>query len=152
MLELATPADLVAHVGQKFAPSDWLTVNQAMIDDFAKATGDRQWIHIDTERAKRDMPGGKTIAHGYLTLSLLPLLSQSVVAIKGRASSVNYGSNKVRFTAPVKSGSRVRLHITVKAVEPVPGGFRVIYDNQIEIEGETKPALVAETIFVAYNA
>jgi len=152
MLEIASPMEMAAYVGRELAPGDWLTVDQAMIDAFAEATGDRQWIHIDPERAKRELPGGRTIAHGFLTLSLLPRLAQSVLAIRGRAHTLNYGSNKVRFTAPVPSGSRIRLHVTVKAVEPVQSGVRLILENRIEIEGETKPALVAETIQVAYAA
>ena len=110
MLEVETPADMKAHIGQKIGTSAWVTVDQAMIDKFAEATGDHQWIHVDVERAKREMPGGKTIAHGYLTLSLLPRLSHEIYTIRKRSRGINYGSNKVRFTAPVPAGSRVRLH------------------------------------------
>src|SRR5512138_3289386 len=115
MLELETPLDWKQHVGRELGPSDWMTVDQPMIDKFAEATGDHQWIHVDVERAKREMPGGKTIAHGYLTLSLLPRLTKSIYQIKNRSRGINYGSNKVRFTAPVPAGSRVRLHLTLKA-------------------------------------
>src|SRR5579863_3334012 len=114
MIELERPADLEAYVGKEIGVSDWFTVDQAMIDKFAEATGDHQWIHVDVERAKREMPGGKTIAHGYLTLSLLPRLSHNVLTIRKRSRGINYGSNKVRFTAPVPAGSRVRLHQMLK--------------------------------------
>jgi acyl dehydratase len=151
MLEVERPADMAAFVGKELGASDWLTVDQTMIDRFAEATGDHQWIHIDVERAKREMPGGKTIAHGYLTLSLVPRLSQSIMRINKRSRSINYGSNKVRYLNPVRAGSRVRLVQSVKAVEPIEGGQRLIYDMKVEIEGEERPALIAETIALAYD-
>jgi acyl dehydratase len=150
MLEVDSPRDLIAHIGKPLDPSEWLTVDQAMIDAFADATGDHQWIHVDPERAKREMPGGKTIAHGFLTLSLLPRLAKSIFNVRGRSRTLNYGSNKVRFTATVPSGSRIRLRVTLKSAEPVEGGIRLIFDNTIEVEGHEKPALVAETIQVTY--
>src|ERR1700732_601787 len=104
MLELERPGDLAQYVGKEIGVSDWFTVDQAMIDRFAEATGDHQWIHIDVERAKREMPGGKTIAHGYLTLSLLPRLSQSIWRIAKRSRGINYGSNKIRFLNPAAAG------------------------------------------------
>ena len=151
MLEVDTPADLAAHVGQPLGTSDWVLIDQAMIDAFAQATGDHQWIHVDVERARRESPGGKTIAHGYLTLSLLPRLTQQIYAIKHRSRNINYGSNKVRFTAPVPSGSRVRLHQTLTAVEPVLGGVRLTFASTVEIEGSDRPALVAETLALALD-
>jgi acyl dehydratase len=151
MLEVERPADMAAFAGKNLGTSDWLTVDQAMIDRFAEATGDHQWIHVDVERAKREMPGGKTIAHGYLTLSLIPRLSQSIVRINRRSRGINYGSNKVRYLSPVKAGSRVRLVQGLKAAEPIEGGQRLIYDMTIEIEGEERPALIAETIALAYD-
>jgi acyl dehydratase len=96
------------------------------------------------------MPDGKTIAHGYLTLSLIPLLAQSLLRVTGRSRSINYGSNKVRFIAPVQCGSRIRLLMTLKSMEPVAGGTRVTYDCTIEIEGQQKPALIAETVHISY--
>lgn len=150
MLEVASPRDLTAYVGKSVGTSEWLTVDQAMIDAFAAATGDRQWIHIDPARAARELPGGKTIAHGFLTLSLLPLLAQSIVTIREKARTFNYGANKIRFTAPVSSGSRIRLHLVLKAAELLEGGVRLTYENTVEIEGETKPALVAEMIQISY--
>jgi acyl dehydratase len=151
MLEVERPADLAAHLGQELGRSEWLTVDQAMIDRFAEATGDHQWIHVDVERAKREMPGGKTIAHGYLTLSLLPRLSYGIFRIAKRSRGINYGSNKVRFLNPVTAGSRVRLVQGLKAVEPIEGGQRLIFEAKVEIEGETRPALIAETIALAYD-
>jgi len=151
MLEVDKPADMKAHIGEKIGPSEWVTVDQAMIDKFAEATGDHQWIHVDVERAKRDMPGGKTIAHGYLTLSLLPRLSHGIYTIRRRSRGINYGSNKVRFTAPVSAGSRVRLHQTLRNVEDIEGGVRMTFDSQIELEGSTRPALVAETMGLAFD-
>ena len=151
MLELETPLDIKQHIGREFGPSEWLTVDQAMIDKFAEATGDHQWIHVDVERAKRELPGGKTIAHGYLTLSLLPRLAPQLMQVAKRSRGVNYGSNKVRFVSPVPAGSRVRLTQTIKSVEPVEGnGVRVTSEMVIEVEGAPRPAMVAETIGVAY--
>jgi acyl dehydratase len=151
MLEVERPADLKAHVGEKIGTSDWVTVDQAMIDKFADATGDHQWIHVDVERARQEMPGGKTIAHGYLTLSLVAMLSGQTHTIRHRSRGINYGSNKVRFTSPVPSGSRVRLHQTLAKVEDIEGGVRLTFDSQMEIEGASRPALVAETIALAYD-
>ncbi len=122
-----------------------------MIDKFADATGDHQWIHVDVARAKAEMPGGTTIAHGFLTLSLLPQLGAAVYRIRHRSRGVNYGSNKVRFTSPVPAGSRVRAHLRLKASEPVTGGRRLVTDATMEIEGTDRPALVAETITIAYG-
>jgi len=151
MLEVEKPADMATYAGSVLGTSDWLTVDQAMIDRFAEATGDHQWIHVDVERARREMPGGKTIAHGYLTLSLVPRLSQSILKIKRRSRGINYGSNTVRFLNPVAAGNRVRLVQGLKAVEPIEGGQRLIFEMRVEIEGEERPALVAETIALAYD-
>ncbi len=151
MLEVETIEELKGHVGQKLGTSDWLVVDQTMIDQFAEATGDHQWIHVDVERAKREMPGGRTIAHGYLTLSLLPRLNQGIWRVKRRSRGVNYGSNKVRFTAPVPAGSRIRGHLTLKAVEPIQGGARLTMEATVEVEGSERPALVAETLSLVYE-
>ena len=150
MTEIETPADMDALVGRKLGVSDWLTVTQEMIDQFAEATGDHQWIHVDRERAAREMPGGRTIAHGYLTLSLLPRMAQTIYRIRHRSRGINYGCNKVRFTTPVASGARIRLHLTLKATETIEGGRRLIAENLVEIEGQERPALVAETISLAF--
>ena len=151
MLVVDKPADVKAHVGEKIGSSEWLLVDQAMIDKFAGATGDHQWIHVDTERAKREMPGGRTIAHGYLTLSLVAGLGDQTLQIRHRSRGINYGSDRVRFTSPVPSGSRIRMHQTLKKVEDIEGGVRMTFDTQIEVEGQTRPALVAETIALAYD-
>jgi hypothetical protein len=105
MLEVEKPADMKAHIGKQIGTSDWVTVDQPMIDKFAEATGDHQWIHVDVERAKKDMPGGKTIAHGFLTLSLIPMLNHQISHINNVRNGINYGCNKVRFTSPVPAGS-----------------------------------------------
>ena len=149
MLEVEKPADMAAHIGQDIGTSEWVLVDQRMIDLFADATGDHQWIHVDVERAKNDMPGGKTIAHGFLTLSLLPRLS--TFRIRKSSRGINYGANRVRFTNPVQVGSRVRLNQKLKAVEPIEGGQRLIFDSTVEIEGQARPALIAETISLAYD-
>ncbi len=151
MLEVETPADMKAHIGDQIGSSDWVTVDQAMIDKFADATGDHQWIHVDVEPAKREMPGGKTIAHGYLTLSPLAGLAHQVYAIRKRSRGINYGSNPVRFTTPVQVGSRVRLLQTLKNVEDIEGGVRMTFESTMEVEGSTRPALAAETLNLAYD-
>ena len=151
MLKLATPKDVFQHIGKELGPTEWITVTQEMIDKFAEATGDHQWIHVDVERAKKEMPGGKTIAHGYLTLSLLPRLAPTLMTVEKRSRGINYGSNKVRFISPVPAGARVRLkQRIVKAEEVEGGGVRVYNEMTMEVEGGQKPAMVAETIGVVY--
>lgn len=149
MLTVESPAAMKEWVGKELGVSDWVLVDQTMINKFADATKDFQWIHVDVERAKKEMPGGKTIAHGFLTLSLVAGLNTH--DIKNRSRGINYGSNKVRFTAPVPSGSRVRLKQKLLKVEDIAGGVRLYYESTMEIEGADKPALVAETIGLAYN-
>ena len=152
MLTVETPKDLRQHIGKTLGPSDWITVDQAMIDKFAEVTGDHQWIHVDVERAKKEMPGGKTIAHGYLTLSLLPRLAPTLLKVNKRKRGINYGSNKIRFTNPVPAGSRIRLKQTIKAVEDVPdNGVRITSEMVIEVEGQERPALVAEVLGIQYS-
>ncbi|MGH7309074.1 MAG: MaoC family dehydratase [Candidatus Rokuibacteriota bacterium] len=151
ILTVETPHDLTSHVGEELGPSEWMTIDQAMIDKFADATGDHQWIHVDVERAGRDMPGGKTIAHGYLTLSLVPRLAATLVKIHTARRGINYGSNRVRFTAPVPAGARLRLRLKIAKVEPVEGnGVRVTNEVTMEIEGQSRPALVAEIMGIRY--
>jgi len=152
MLKVEKPQDLLQHVGQELGPSEWLTVTQEMIDKFADATGDHQWIHVDVERAKKEMPGGKTIAHGYLTLSLLPQLAPTLMKIEKRRRGLNYGSNRVRFTAPVPAGARVRLRQKLVKIEPVEdNGFRITSEMTMEVEGNSRPAMVAETLGIVYG-
>jgi acyl dehydratase len=152
MLKVEKPQDLLQHVGEELGPSEWLTVTQEMIDKFAEATGDHQWIHVDVDRAKREMPGGKTIAHGYLTLSLLPRLAPTLLKVEKRRRGLNYGSNRVRFTAPVPAGARVRLRQKLLKVEPVEdNGVRVTSEMTMEVEGSPRPAMVAETLGIVYG-
>jgi acyl dehydratase len=151
-LTVEKPQDLAQHIGKDLGPSDWITVDQPMIDKFAEATGDHQWIHVDVERAKREMPGGKTIAHGYLTLSLVPRLASTLVKVSQVSRGVNYGSNKVRFTSTVPAGARIRLHQKIVKVEPVEGnGVRVTSEVKMEVEGQERPALVAEIMGIRYG-
>ena len=152
MLEVERPADLVAYAGKDIGVSDWYTVTQEQINKFADATGDHQWIHVDVERAKRDMPGGKTIAHGYLTLSLVPRLAATIYRVRNRRLGLNYGSDRVRFTGQVPAGSRIRLRQKIKSVEPVAGGgVRITSESTVEVEGAERPALVAETISLQFE-
>ena len=152
MLKVEKPSDLLQHVGETLGPSEWLTVTQEVIDKFADATGDHQWIHVDRERAKKELPGGKTIAHGYLTLSLLPRLAPTLMKVEKRRRGVNYGSNRVRFTAPVPAGGRIRLKQRLVKVEPVEdNGFRITSEMTMEVEGNTRPAMVAETLSIVYG-
>ena len=148
--EFAHPNDMLKMVGQEIGVSDWVDVSQARIDQFAEATGDHQWIHVDPERAKREMPGGKTIAHGYLTLSLVPRMAATLTRVKKRSRGINYGSNKVRFITPVQAGARIRVRQRISNVEDIPGGVRVTSQMTVEIEGHDKPALVAEIIGQQY--
>jgi acyl dehydratase len=152
MLTVDKPADMKAHIGEEMAASDWLLVDQPMIDKFAEATGDHQWIHVDVERAKKDMPGGKTIAHGFLTLSLIPMLNHQISHINNVRNGINYGCNKVRFTSPVPAGSKVRARAKLIAADPMTGGgVRLTNQVTIEIEGQERPACVAETMSIVYG-
>jgi acyl dehydratase len=152
MLELETPKDLAQHVGRELGPSEWMTVDQAMIDKFADATGDHQWIHVDVERARREMPGGKTIAHGYLTLSLVPFLGSQVFSFETPGAKLNYGTNKVRFPNPVKVGQRIRSVVAVGDVADLPSGKQVTLRHTVEVDGEAKPACVAETVVLLLDS
>ena len=147
-----TLQDLAACVGQEVAVSDWITITQEQVNQFAEATGDHQWIHVDVERAKKDMPGGKTIGHGFLTLSLIPMLAAQVSRINNVRNGINYGCNKVRFTSPVPAGSKVRARTKLVAADPVDGGgVRLTNQVTIEIEGKDRPACVAETMSIVYG-
>jgi acyl dehydratase len=138
-------SELDGRVGQEIAVSPWIEIAQDRIDLFAKATEDFQWIHLDKERAKQS-PFGGTIAHGFLTLSLLPKLSDSAFEFTDRKMGVNYGLNKVRFTAPVPSGSKVRGKFTLVKLETIEGGVQTTWSVTVEREGGDKPVMVAETI------
>ncbi len=152
MRMVESPEALRALIGQELGVSDWLEVTQDLIDRFAEVTGDHQWIHVDVERAKREMPGGKTIAHGYLLLSLLPKLGAGIYKLSWPSRSINYGSDKVRIVNPVKAGARVRLRQSLVAVEDgAPGAHRITVRQTLEIEGEAKPAMIADTIRMSFT-
>ena len=132
--------------GQEIGISDWITIDQKRIDRFAEATNDFQWIHVDKERAARELPNGRTIAHGYLTLALVPALTSDFVKVENLARALNFGCNKVRFYTMVPDGSRVRARATVLQARKRGGALHLTSEVRIEVEGEKKPACVAETI------
>src|SRR5688572_2051842 len=144
-----TLQDLAACVGQEVAVSDWITITQEQVNQFAEATGDHQWIHVDVERAKAG-PFGAPIAHGYLTLSLGPMLSPQVYRIDGFSMGVNYGADKIRFPSPVPVGSKLRLGVTLLEVTEVSGGIQTKLEFSFEVEGAPKPSCVAEVLFRLY--
>ena len=145
----SSPAELAAAVGTEIGAGAWLEVDQKRVDLFADATDDHQWIHVDPARAA-DGPFGAAIAHGYLTLSLIPALTKGAYQVEGVRMGVNYGLNKVRFPAPVRVGARIRPVVAVAAAEEVPGGFQITTAVTVEIEGSAKPACVAETVVRLY--
>ena len=150
MRHFAHLQDLAAEVGHDVGSSDWITVEQDRIDRFAAATGDHQWIHVDPVRAAAG-PFGATIAHGFLTLSLLPLMSESAFDIGDVRMGVNYGLNRVRFPAPVPVGSRLRAHFKLIAFEPLDGGAQTTVEVTVEREGSAKPVCVAEAVSRRYT-
>jgi acyl dehydratase len=150
-MKTATFESLASLAGQEVGVSDWVEITQDRINKFADATGDHQWIHVDVERARNEMPGGKTIAHGYLTLSLIPWLSGGMLRVDGVTRGINYGSNKVRFTNMVPVGSRVRARQKLVSVEPRSGGMQLTNEITIEIDGQQRPACIAETISLIYK-
>ncbi|HRE03006.1 MAG TPA: MaoC family dehydratase [Ilumatobacteraceae bacterium] len=137
-------------IGEHLGWSDYLEITQERVNQFAEATGDHQWIHVDPERAAKESPFGGPIAHGYLTLSLGPVLYPQVVAFTGFKMGVNYGCNKVRFMSPVPVGGRLRLGVTLVAVDDIPGGVSSTLEFVFEVEGAAKPSCVAEVIFRSY--
>jgi acyl dehydratase len=145
MRQFASIDELKTAAGEELGVSGWITVTQAMIDAFAGATGDFQWIHVDPERAKRS-PYGTTIAHGFLTLSLVAQLRDQIYDVAGLATRINYGCDKVRFLEPVPSGGRVRLRLALGRVEPSRHGVRVESTCTVELEGASRPAIVADHI------
>ena len=143
--------DLQALVGKEMASSDWISIDQKRIDLFAEATGDHQWIHVDVERCKTDMPDGKTIAHGNLTLAVIATFGRDVLKSDNVGEGINYGANKGRFTSPVQVGARIRGRQKLLAADDMPnGGIRMTYQWTVEIEGKERPACVAETMSIAY--
>lgn len=138
--------DARALEGEEAGLSDWIVIDQNRIDEFAEATNDYQWIHVDTERAKRELPNGKTIAHGYLTLALIPALTGNFIEVKNLTRAINFGLNKVRFYTPVLAGARVRARATVLQARQRAGALLLTSEVRIEIENERKPACIAETL------
>jgi acyl dehydratase len=143
--------DLPALAGQETGVSDWVQITQDRVNTFADATGDHQWIHVDVARAAREMPGGKTIVHGYLTLSLIPWLTGDFLKVEGVTRAINYGSDKIRFTNMVPVGSKVRARSKMLSAEPKSGGMQMRNEVTIEIEGQDRPALIAETISLVFK-
>jgi acyl dehydratase len=145
---------LDTFVGKELGVSNWIVVDQARINQFAQCTGDHQWIHVDVERAHKESPFGAPVAHGFLTLSLLAAMGMEIGLVpKDAVASFNYGLNKVRFIAPVKAGARVRARVSVAEVTDQGGGRKLVkLANMVEIEGEDKPALIAETLAVLVGA
>jgi acyl dehydratase len=137
--------ELAGLTGEPLGTSDWLEIDQDRVDRFADATGDHQWIHVDVERAANG-PFGGTIAHGYLTLSLIPFLGAQVFSLETPGAKLNYGVNKVRFPSPVRVGSRIRSHVAMGEVTDLPAGKQLTVQHTVEIEGQDKPACVAETV------
>ena len=146
-MPLLNQDNLLGLVGQSIGTSSWIKVEQSRIDAFAECTGDRQWIHIDVERARRESPFGAPVAHGFLTLSLLPIATYELLSGLNATQSVNYGIDKLRFMSPVLVGSRVRNHMKLLAAEPREDGWTLLRtENTVEIEGQAKPALVAVSL------
>ena|ERR1051326_1361210 len=143
--------ELRSLVGHEVAVGDWFTLDQSRINTFAEATEDRQWIHVDADRARTELPQGKTIAHGFLTLSLLSFLVKEAVAVKVNFSrAINYGLNRVRFPTPVPAGAQIRVRLKLVSVEDVSGGIQVCWAATLDVDGESKPALVAEWLLRYY--
>jgi acyl dehydratase len=151
MRVFSTFEDLSAAVGEELGSSDWVQIDQARIDAFAECTGDYQWIHVDVERSNQG-PFGSTIAHGFLTMSLIPFLGSQIFLLDTPGPKLNYGTNKVRFPAPLRVDSRIRATATLVEVTELGTGRQVIVRYVIEIEGEPKPACVAETVALLYLA
>jgi acyl dehydratase len=149
--EFASVRELGEHVGREAAVSDWLEVSQERINQFAEATEDRQWIHTDPERAARESPFKQTIAHGFLTLSLLSELMKRAVSVAGVRMGLNYGLNRVRFVAPVPAGARLRGRFRLAALEEVRGGAQATWEVSVEREGSDKPCCVAEWLVRYYE-
>ena len=143
---IKTMDDARALVGAEIGLSDWAVIDQNRIDQFAEATTDYQWIHVDTERAVRELPDGKTIAHGYLTLALIPALTGNFIEVENLTRAINFGLNKVRFYTPVRAGARVRARVNVLKAQRRAGALLLTSEVRIEVEGERKPACVAETL------
>lgn len=152
MLTLDSVEDLKNHIGQEIGVSEWFPVTQQQIQQFADATGDHQWIHVDVERAQRESPYKATIAHGFLTLSLLPQFTPQVIRIKnGMRMGINYGLNRLRFVSPVRAGARIRARYTLQSLKDFGEGLEIVYQVTVEGEGLAKPCLAAEWVVRYYR-
>ena len=151
VLELKSLRDLRDRIGQEIVVSEWMEITQERIDRFADATEDHQWIHVDVERARRDSPFQATIAHGFLTMSMLSRLLSSSIKFGTAKMGVNYGFNRLRFTGPVPAGSRVRGRFTLRALDEIEGGVQTTWAVVVELEGSEKPCLVAEWLTRRYE-
>jgi len=151
MRTLDTPADFVDLVGETLGESEWVEIDQNRITDFARITGDDFWIHVDTERAARELPGGRTIAHGLMLLAMVPVLQRQIFHVRHRGIGWNYGSDCVRYTSSVPVGSRVRLRQSVKAAERKAAATRVVTNCILEVEGALKPGFVADFILLLHD-
>ena len=143
-------AELEQYTGQEIGHSEWVTIDQDRVNKFADATGDHQWIHLDVERAKRELPTKGTIAHGYLTVSLIPWLGSQIMKVEDVSRGINYGSNKVRFINMVPVGAKVRAKLKILNVDAKAGAKQITSEYTIEIQGQERPACVAETIGIVY--
>jgi len=151
-LVVETPAALKEYLGKEIGVSDWLTITQERIAQFAEATEDRQWIHLDRERAEKESPYGTTIGHGFLTLSLISRFMKDVIQVRGGTGmTINYGLNRVRFPSPVRTGSRIRARVALLSVKEVPGAHESTFSVTVESEGSEKPCCVAESIVRYYR-
>jgi acyl dehydratase len=146
MISIDTLSELSSYVGQEVGCTDWITVDQDLIDRFADVTGDRNWYHVDAERAARELPGGRTIAHGLLTLSLVPGLVSQILEVRRHGRAFNYGLDKVRFPSPVPVGGRLRMRMAVLSAERTGNGTLLKRRYTIELEGAAKPAMVADML------
>lgn len=144
--KFSSPQELLEAVGQHLGHGPWLEVTQERINDFAEATGDHQWIHIDPEKAKTDSPYGTTIAHGYLTLSITNMYMSKILQVQNISMGINYGVNKVRFPSPVLVGSKIRVGAELASAEEIKGGVQACIKITVEVEGQEKPACVAESL------
>jgi len=143
--------ELRSRTGQEIVSSDWMVIGQRLIDAFAEVTSDRQWIHVDAQRARTESPYGRTVAHGFLTLALMSHLSHQAMEIRGDFHRrINYGLNRVRFPAPVPEGSRIRARFQLQSLEEVEGGYQIVWLATVDVEGSEKPALVAEWVVRLY--
>ncbi|MFM0347825.1 MaoC family dehydratase [Paraburkholderia sp. RL17-347-BIC-D] len=151
MITVETLSDLKSHVGEDLGSSDWMLINQETINRFSEITGDRNWYHIDADRARHELPGGRTIAHGLLTLSLIPGLASQIVRVLNHGRALNYGLNKVRFPTTVPVDSRLRLKMTVAGARSVTNGLMLTRLYTMELEGSQKPAMIAEMLTLIFD-